>query len=607
MKSKSDNAVVNGKSVSGKKPKGLKKLLNMRYGKHAMIALLFVVVGVAGLYFVSAATTTHSLFSNSDIPNTISTSETRSMELGLKFKAKYAGKVTGVKFYKSAQNTGTHTGTLWDSKGNRLATVRFTNETASGWQTATFPAAVNIAANVTYVISYHAPAGHYSQSREYFRADRVVGPLTAPKDTETERNGVYSIGSISAFPARSIKATNFWVDVVYTTELVNPTAASAPPTAVSARQVGNSIVVSWNEGTSSNGITKYRIYKNNQYLLAVGASERSYTDTNVSDGQTYTYQVKTVDGDGIGSVRSVAATVTFNTVSTTCPSGQTGTPPNCVPVVQTCPPGQTGTPPNCVTPPPPTTGAQPTRANTGPRYAMTTMTPQQFYDTRTCNRQKITGDIRFDQAWMKGQTFNLTDCEVERVVVYINGGGSTLSLNEMPTINMDYVDINDSVQTLNAAKFNVNHSYINNGMQLVLKDYWAPFITGPAPYNFSNTAIYGHYEVQPSHTEAMHVADYGSGYRFTNVAFIQQGGSINNSGVTAVINFHGNDTVFDGCWFLWDGPAPTYHTVYIDGQNTIVKNSWFDSGAGYVYPSSEHMATYQNNRNVDTGALLNLP
>ncbi|MHC5676598.1 hypothetical protein [Nostoc sp.] len=41
--------------------------------------------------------------------------------------------------------------------------------------------------------------------------------------------------------------------------------------------------------------------------------------------------------------------------SATCPTGTTGTPPNCVtPPPPTCPAGTTGTPPNCVTPPPPT-------------------------------------------------------------------------------------------------------------------------------------------------------------------------------------------------------------------------------------------------------------
>jgi hypothetical protein len=38
----------------------------------------------------------------------------------------------------------------------------------------------------------------------------------------------------------------------------------------------------------------------------------------------------------------------------TCPTGQTGTPPNCsIPQPDNCPVGQSGTPPNCVTPAPP--------------------------------------------------------------------------------------------------------------------------------------------------------------------------------------------------------------------------------------------------------------
>ena len=48
------------------------------------------------------------------------------------------GFVTGVRFYKGTGNTGTHVGSLWSSTGTRLATVTFTNETATGWQTASF-------------------------------------------------------------------------------------------------------------------------------------------------------------------------------------------------------------------------------------------------------------------------------------------------------------------------------------------------------------------------------------------------------------------------------------------------------------------------------------
>ena len=47
------------------------------------------------------------------------------------------GFVTGVRFYKGTGNTGTHPA-LWTASGQLLATGTFTNETATGWQTATF-------------------------------------------------------------------------------------------------------------------------------------------------------------------------------------------------------------------------------------------------------------------------------------------------------------------------------------------------------------------------------------------------------------------------------------------------------------------------------------
>src|SRR5262245_13251921 len=58
------------------------------------------------------------------------------VELGVKFRSDVAGTITGIRFYKYAQNTGTHVGNLWTSAGALLGTLTFANETASGWQTA---------------------------------------------------------------------------------------------------------------------------------------------------------------------------------------------------------------------------------------------------------------------------------------------------------------------------------------------------------------------------------------------------------------------------------------------------------------------------------------
>jgi len=43
------------------------------------------------------------------------------VELGLKFKSDIDGLISGVRFYKYAQNTGAHVGTLWTAGGTNLA------------------------------------------------------------------------------------------------------------------------------------------------------------------------------------------------------------------------------------------------------------------------------------------------------------------------------------------------------------------------------------------------------------------------------------------------------------------------------------------------------
>ena len=80
------------------------------------------------------------------------------VEVGVKFSSDTAGFIAGVRFYKSVNNTGTHIGNLWSSTGTLLGRATFVNEGASGWQEVRFGAPVAIAANTTYVASYHTDA-----------------------------------------------------------------------------------------------------------------------------------------------------------------------------------------------------------------------------------------------------------------------------------------------------------------------------------------------------------------------------------------------------------------------------------------------------------------
>lgn len=133
--------------------------------------------------------------------------ERGSLELGVKFKSNVDGYVTGIRFYKASTNTGTHTGTLWDSNGNRLATATFTNETASGWQQVNFATRVPIVANTVYVASYHTNTGHYFCTEKVFDQKSVDNPPLSGV------NGVYANGS--DFPTQIWHFSNYWVDVVF--------------------------------------------------------------------------------------------------------------------------------------------------------------------------------------------------------------------------------------------------------------------------------------------------------------------------------------------------------------------------------------------------------
>ena len=53
-------------------------------------------------------------------PGSGPSSETSSVKLGIAFKADSPGNITGVRFYKAAQNSGTHTIALWKTDGTQL-------------------------------------------------------------------------------------------------------------------------------------------------------------------------------------------------------------------------------------------------------------------------------------------------------------------------------------------------------------------------------------------------------------------------------------------------------------------------------------------------------
>jgi hypothetical protein len=168
------------------------------------------------------------------------------VELGMKFRSNVDGYVTGVRFFKiDSTNGGDHVGHLWNATTQeQLGEVMFTVESASGWQQAKFSAPIFITANTVYVISYFAPQGHPAGDNFYFGGPSAPfpdgkdnGPLHALGHVEAggnpdgnfdgNGNGVFVGGS--GFPINSFKASNYFVDVVFTPATEPPQVLSTNP------------------------------------------------------------------------------------------------------------------------------------------------------------------------------------------------------------------------------------------------------------------------------------------------------------------------------------------------------------------------------------------
>ena len=73
-----------------------------------------------------------SIWSNSVTPSIPDSGPDNPVELGVKFSSDISGYITGIRFYKSSANTGTHVGNLWSSTGTLLDTATFTQRDRLG-------------------------------------------------------------------------------------------------------------------------------------------------------------------------------------------------------------------------------------------------------------------------------------------------------------------------------------------------------------------------------------------------------------------------------------------------------------------------------------------
>lgn len=183
----------------------------LRIAATAVAATLMASLVLAASWSAApAAATTGALMGNAAPKNLVTHSDSSGVEVGTRFSAKVDGTATGMRFWKGKGAAGPHTGTLWSSAGTKLATAKFTAETGSGWQTATFDKVVSLTSGSTYVVSYFAPNGRYAATHNY------TGKSQSQYLSLKSKSGVFAYGSASRFPTESFRKSNYWVDVVFT-------------------------------------------------------------------------------------------------------------------------------------------------------------------------------------------------------------------------------------------------------------------------------------------------------------------------------------------------------------------------------------------------------
>lgn len=152
---------------------------------------------------------------------------TRPREIGMRFSPAVAGRATGVQVLKLARAASVtpRSGSLWSSRGRRLATAKFARVKKRGWVSASFSPAVQLKAGKTYVVSAYAKSGRYAATRRGLGKTRSTTYLTA----KAGKNGVYRSKRGAGFPNRaSATRDNYWVDVQFVPTSTSTTTTPTP-------------------------------------------------------------------------------------------------------------------------------------------------------------------------------------------------------------------------------------------------------------------------------------------------------------------------------------------------------------------------------------------
>jgi hypothetical protein len=151
-------------------------------------------------------------------PDVAASTDLNPVELGVKFQSAVPGTVQSVRFFRGRAIDSGYRASLWTAEGELLATgvVVEGQSPVPGYQEVHFARPVAIEPGTTYVASYFASEGGYGFTSDDLVEPVTSGSLTALGSETSGGNGVYRYGDTSGFPTSSYRASNYWVDVVFT-------------------------------------------------------------------------------------------------------------------------------------------------------------------------------------------------------------------------------------------------------------------------------------------------------------------------------------------------------------------------------------------------------
>jgi hypothetical protein len=306
----------------------------VQHGK-GLVPVLVRAIDDSGNYSATPKTVSFSVTGpysvlGNEIPDVPDAGDGGALQLGLKFTASIDGFISGVRFYKSAANTGAHTGSLWSSTGTRLATLDFVNETATGWQSANFVSPVAVTAGSKYVVSYYAPKGHYSASNyHWISRGATAGPLTVAGGYAAHTSdpaGVFT-GGDDSFPDRTSAGTNYYVDAIFDTVDTSPlvVAQQWPLAGSSSVPVATNLTATFSKAAVASTVQLTVTAVGGGAVAGVttydAATKTATFDPNGSLAAFKQYSVTVTGTDALGSPVSSGGSWTFTTAKADPPAG----------------------------------------------------------------------------------------------------------------------------------------------------------------------------------------------------------------------------------------------------------------------------------------------